>query len=93
MRKIGDTIWGNVLEVVDGDTFDMEVTHIGDTNQYSYNQHERIRIEEIDAPELPTRAGRRAQRTLEGAILGRSVRCDIRARDRYRRLICAVTIS
>ncbi|MBC8520901.1 MAG: hypothetical protein H8D26_02760 [Methanomicrobia archaeon] len=83
-----DVIWGDVVKVIDGDTFDIKVTHVSRGNQYEYKDHERIRIEEIDAPELPSPAGKRAKQDLEHAIIGKFVRCDIRTRDTYRRLIC-----
>jgi len=88
-----EVIWGDVVEVIDGDTFDIKVTHARRGNQHAYKNHERIRIEEIDAPELPSPAGKRAKQDLERAILGKFVRCEIRTRDKYGRLICKVSID
>jgi len=88
-----DIIWGDVVEVIDGDTFNIKVTHVGEGNQYEYKDYERIRIERIDAPELPSPAGKRAKRDLERSIMGKFVQCDIRTRDTYGRLICKVSID
>ena len=88
-----DVIWGNIVKVIDGDTFDIKVTHEGTGNQDRYKGRERIRIEVIDAPELFSPAGKRAKRYLERAIMGKFVRCDIRTRDVYGRLICGVSVD
>lgn len=92
-KKMSDVIWGDVTNVVDGDTFDITVTHHGKTNTTKYNAQERIRIAEIDAPELGTAAGARAKATVERALNGKHVRCEIQARDTYHRLVCKVAIA
>lgn len=56
-----DTIRGPVTTVIDGDTFDMKVTHTGKENKIKYNNEERIRIAEIDTLELNTAAGKRSK--------------------------------
>ncbi len=86
-----DTIWGRLDEVVDGDTFDMQVTREATANEYNYNDKERIRIEDIDAPELGRTGARSAAEDLALCLDGRSIRCDVQARDTYGRLICDVT--
>jgi len=90
---MSDTIWGEVIDVIDGDTFDLNVTHVDDDNEYEYNDIERIRIADIDAPELNGESGDRALEELEDVILDESIRCDIHARDRYGRLICDVYLE
>jgi len=40
---MADTIRGLVTNIVDGDTFDMKVTHVGKNNKYEYNDEERVR--------------------------------------------------
>ncbi|MBI4712496.1 MAG: hypothetical protein HY762_04230 [Planctomycetes bacterium] len=85
-----DTIRGPVTNVIDGDTFDMKVTHTGKSNQYEYNNQERIRIAGIDAPELGTSAGKRTKVSLDLKIIGAEVRCHIQARDTYGRLVADV---
>lgn len=88
-----DTVRGPVTEVIDGDTFDMKVTHIGKNNLNKYKNNERIRIAEIDAPELPSKSGQRAKTELEKAIGGKQVRCHVQARDNYGRLVCDVALA
>ena len=48
---MADIIQGPVTNVVDGDTFDMDVTHIGTNNKYMYNNSERIRMAGGDTAE------------------------------------------
>ena len=86
-----DRIGGTVTNVVDGDTFDMKVTFQSDNNKHQYNDEERIRIAGIDAPELPSEPGQTSKEELEQAIQNEYVRCEVQARDAYRRLVCKVT--
>lgn len=88
-----DFIKGPVTNVIDGDTFEMDVERVGTNNQYDYNYHERIRIAKIDAPELSSSSGYRAKRDLERAIQRAYVKCYIQDRDSYGRLIANVSIA
>ena len=90
---MADVLWGDVTSVVDGDTFDVHVTHYGKTNRTTYSNHERVRIASIDAPELPSPAGYSAKQSLERRIGGKHVRLDIQARDAYHRLVCDVRLA
>lgn len=87
-----DTIRGPVTAVIDGDTFDMNVTHEGTENGNKYGDHERIRIASIDAPELNTMAGKRSKETLERKLKGKEVRCHVKARDTYHRVVADVRV-
>ena len=89
---MADTIRGPVLQVIDGDTFDIKVTHVGKNNQYEYNNKERIRIAGGDAPELNTMAGILAKNDLENKLSGKEVRCTVQARDTYHRIVASVEI-
>jgi endonuclease YncB( thermonuclease family) len=89
---MADTIRGAVTKVVDGDTFDMKVTHVGKNNQYEYNDNERIRISNIDAAELGSFGGYRDKKKLESAILGKEVRCFVQSRDVFHRIVANVKI-
>ncbi len=82
-----DTVRGPVSDVIDGDTFDISITHKGKKNKYEYSDTERIRIVGIDTPELNTSAGLRAKTDLEAKILGKEIRCHVHSRDSYRRLV------
>lgn len=82
-----DIVRGPVQDVIDGDTFDISVTHTGKNNKYTYNDTERIRIVGINAPELNTPGGLRAKADLKAKISGKEVRCRVHARDSYQRLV------
>lgn len=87
-----DFIIGNVIDVIDGDTFDMTVTHYGNHNKYQYNFRERMRIAEMDAPELDTFLGIRSRQSLERQLSNKQVRCYIHSRDTYGRLVAKVEV-
>jgi endonuclease YncB( thermonuclease family) len=89
---MAETIRGPVTNIVDGDTFDMKVTHTGKENKEKYNDNERVRIAEIDAPELNTPAGKRSKDQLERKLKGKDVRCYVQARDTYGRVVAKVTV-
>jgi len=89
---VSDTIRGLVTNVVDGDTFDMNVTHVGTQNRLQYNNAERIRIAEINKPELPSLLGQRSKNHLQTKLQGKIVRCFIQARDVYGRIVAKVQI-
>ena len=82
-----DTVKGPVLDVVDGDTFDMSVTNVGNHNKFNYGGTERIRIVGINAPELNTSAGLLAKAQLKTKLNGRTIRCNIHSRDTFGRLV------
>jgi len=90
--EMADTIRGQVTEVLDGDTFDMEVTHVGRDNEVHYHSEERIRIADTDAPALGAAAGRVAKRRLEERLRGQEVRCYVQARDNYGRVVADVEV-
>ena len=87
-----DFVLGTVTNVIDGDTFDIRVGRVGTNNKFAYKSNERIRINNLDAPELPSSSGYRAKNELEKAILGKYVRCNILSRDTYGRLIADITV-
>ena len=89
---MADTIRGPVTNVVDGDTFDMKVTHTGKGNQTKYNNEERIRIADINEPELNTPTGKRSKEKLERKLNEKVVRCHVQARDSYGRIVAKVNI-
>lgn len=90
MKNMADVIWGDVKNILDGDTFDIHVTHIGILNRFTYNEHERIRLIAADAPELSSQFGFYAKQQLERQLNGRHVKCVIRSRDKFGRSVCEV---
>lgn len=87
---MADRVRGQVADVIDGDTFDMEITKVGTNNVENYGKNERIRIAGIDAPELNREKGKRAKEALEREIARREIECIIQARDEYGRLVADV---
>ena len=89
---MADTVRGPVTNIVDGDTFDMKITMTGNNNKEKYNNEERIRIADIDAPELRTPGGQRSKELLERKLKGKEVRCYVKARDTYGRIVAEVKV-
>lgn len=87
-----DTIRGPVDNVIDGDTIEIRVTHVGKQNCYRYNNIERVRIAEIDMPELNTPQGRRAKYLLQQKLQSKEVRCYVQGRDDYGRIVAKVQV-
>ncbi len=90
---MSDVIWGQVARVIDGDTFDVNVTHYHKANAYQYNNVERIRIAGGNAPEMGSLAGIRAKAQLESKIGGQNVKLIVKGRDSYQRLVCDVALA
>lgn len=90
---MADTFRGPVTNIVDGDTFDMNITSVGENNEHEYNAEETIRIAGIDEPELSTPAGRRSKDLLERKLKGKKVQCYVQARDSYGRIVADVRVS
>lgn len=87
-----DVIQGRVTEVIDGDTFEINVSGRGANNTEKYNNSERIRLADTNAPELGTTAGQQAKQNLKTRIDGKIVKCEVQARDSFGRLVCKVSI-
>lgn len=78
-----DEFHGTVIKVVDGDTFDVD--GLG-----------RVRLADVDCPELDTDAGRAAANYTISWLFGRTVWLDIddlRGRDDYGRYVCVVYLE
>jgi endonuclease YncB( thermonuclease family) len=89
---MADTIRGLVTNVIDGDTFDMKISQLGNNNQYEYQSSERIRITNIHVADLLSLEGPRDKQNLENAILGKEVKCFIESRDTAGSVVAQVTI-
>ena len=87
-----DTIRGSVIEIIDGDTFSIRVTHVGNENKLKYNTTEIIRISGIDDPELDTLPGQRSRDLLQRKLEGKEVRCYVQAKDSLGRVVANVMI-
>ncbi len=87
-----------VLGVIDGDTFRARVTCVSRlfNDKVGVNMEYRIRLADINAPELGSTEGERARKALENLIQGRVVMLDIDSVavfDRYGRIIAVAYIE
>jgi endonuclease YncB( thermonuclease family) len=87
-----DWFKGPILQVVDGDTFDVRVEWVGKANRNKYNDVERVRLAGGDAPEFGPPGGQAAKERLSQQIAGRCLRCYVHSRDTYGRLVCDVNV-
>ena len=74
-------VQGRVVSVHDGDT----LTVVIDRHQV------RVRLVDIDAPELGQPFGSRSRQSLSSLCFGKVVALDVRGRDRYNRTLARVT--
>lgn len=70
-----------VVQVIDGDTIRIQ------------GREERVRIRNINAPELGAPGAVAARKALERITLGKNVELKIVARDRYRRVVAEVFVG
>ena len=89
---MADIIAGTVTKVIDGDTFEMKIVYEDKSNKYKYNENEIIRLEGTNAPELNTPAGKIAKTNLTNKLFGASVKCVVKSRDTFGRIVADVTI-
>lgn len=86
---------GVVTNVVDGDTFDIR---IDESDPRIIDEIERVRLADVDSPEMSTLEGKEAKVYTTEALLGERVWLDIddKAKDGrgpYDRLICVVYLE
>ncbi len=90
-----DEAYGIVTNVVDGDTFDVAIEKASPKASYSV---ERIRLADVDSPEMATVEGPAAKDFTYSILLNKRVYLDIddlsaTGRDRYDRLVCVARLS
>ncbi len=89
---MADTIRGKVTYIMDRRTFSMDVTHVGDANKGEYLRNETVRIVNTDSPQLNEQGVQRTKHTLQAKLLGKEVRCRVRARDTYHRVVAEIDV-
>ena len=72
-----------VVSVHDGDTLTVLIEH----------RQVKVRLTEIDAPELGQPFGTKARQSLSELCFGKTATLDVRGHDRYRRTLAQVTCS
>lgn len=80
-----DTVIGPIIRIIGGSSFKMHVTHIGNHNKDAYSNYEIVFI--APNPNLINLT------TLSHALIDRRVKCSVRYRDNYNRLICDVVLE
>jgi endonuclease YncB( thermonuclease family) len=90
-----DEAYGIVTNVVDGDTFDVTIEKAAPKVTYSV---ERIRLADVDSPEMKTEEGQDARDFTYAVLMNKRVYLDIddlseKGRDSYGRLICLVYLA
>lgn len=81
-----DTAIGPITRVIDGNSFQMQVTHIGNHNKYPYSNYETVYIAKSETPKTNTTL-------LSSTLVGRRVRCSVRHRDNFNRLYADVVFD
>jgi hypothetical protein len=76
-----DFIRGCVMNIIDENSIEIEVTQTGRKNQSSYGGKEKIQITEIKPFLIIKKNGYRWKPFLEKALLGKEVSCLINNRD------------
>ncbi len=74
---------GRVVSVHDGDTLTVLIDH----------RQMRVRLTDIDAPELGQPFGTRSRQSLSELCFGKTAALDVRGRDRYKRTLAHVTCA
>jgi len=92
---VQDEAYGIVTNVVDGDTFDVTIEKAGARVAYSV---ERIRLADVDSPEIESDRGPAAKDFTFAVLMNRRVYLDIddlsaNGRDSYGRLICVAYLT
>jgi endonuclease YncB( thermonuclease family) len=87
-----------VVRVVDSDTFRARITCVGGafSGRISVGTEYRVRLADVNAPELGTVEGERARRALENLIQGKTVMLDVDGVDvfdKYGRIIAVAYID
>jgi endonuclease YncB( thermonuclease family) len=90
-----DEAYGIVTNVVDGDTFDVTIEKASEKVAYSV---ERIRLADIDSPEIESDRGQAAKDFTFAVLMNKRVYLDIddlsaTGRDSYGRLICVAYLT
>ena len=87
-----DKIKGKVIDIIDGDTFEIKVTLFEKENEFKYYNKERILINEFDEQQLNTNFGERTKEKLEQLLIDKEVHVSINSRDKEGRIVGKIKI-
>ncbi len=88
-----DMITGQVIEIVDGVTFKIKVTHEEYDNKYMYNPEETVKLRSGKAPAPETAEGKELVEELEEELLDQYIACEIHGRDRMGTLLITYDLA
>jgi endonuclease YncB( thermonuclease family) len=92
-KALPNEAYGVVKNVVDGDTFDVAIEK---TNHRMISEMERVRIADVNSPEMATPEGPPAKDFASAVLLNKRVYLDIddlSVRDPHGRLVCVVYLA
>jgi endonuclease YncB( thermonuclease family) len=75
-----DLIIGRVINVVDGDTFQMKVAMVGRNNRSKYGSTEYVRIDELKPVDSVSLTGERSKPILSKILKDRKITCVVNSR-------------
>ncbi|KAF6242909.1 hypothetical protein C6988_07000 [Nitrosopumilus sp. b1] len=73
-----DIIWGNVVRILSGNTFELNVTHQKDGNDEQYPETQGIEIDKTDIVTIPVEPNQRTASNLEQGLMNQFVKCEIK---------------
>lgn len=89
---IEEVIRGQIIHIIDPQTYDMKVTHVGQTVTSHVKEQERIYAAEVDDAELSELIRTKKVVELKQKLVGKEVRCYILSRDLFGRLTARVKL-
>jgi hypothetical protein len=88
-----DIIWGNVGKILDGQIFELNLTHRKDGNKNDYSDLEKIKFFETDIVTLPADVSQCTKEQTEQILPGLFVKCEIKEKDNEGFLLASVSHS
>ncbi|MGK5092569.1 hypothetical protein WDW89_11220 [Deltaproteobacteria bacterium TL4] len=80
---MSEVIHGQLLNVIDGQTFNLRITHLGKENRHRYQREERIRMIDVKVGEHLITGEQLDQAGLEKILTGHALKCLIQGRDKF----------
>jgi len=86
-----DSIRGKVVNVLDGERFEVTLTHVGKENEEEYQNTETVRLAPVSVAGEPQARGA-GRKGLEERLLGKDVRCLVKTRDNVGTILAEVSL-